>query len=91
MKPYYKLKEGTAIAGLKKGEVYYLTKDYKIYEEWDEVELCSLKNIFDNITSVGKIDKPSRKKYSRKTEFYTLHRFNGWEHVHYINADSSDI
>ena len=91
LKPYYKLKDGFAIAGVKNGMVYYLSKKYKIYDEWNQVPLVSLVQIFENLQEDGTIDKPSRKRFLKKSEFNTIHKFNGWEHIHSCNYDKSDL
>ena len=91
LKPYYKLKDGFAIAGVKNGMVYYLSKKYKIYDEWNQVPLVSLVQIFENLQEDGTIDKPSRKRFLKKSEFNTIHKFNGWEHIHFCNYDKSDL
>ena len=55
-----KIKNGFVIVGIKDGIVYYFSKEYRIYDKWNQVPLLSLITKFENLHEEGTTDKPSR-------------------------------
>ena len=89
LSPYKRLKEGTAVAGLKGEEVYVLDREYKIYKKWEEVKKVNLKELLENTDQLKDDIVPRTTKQTFK-EFGKLYRFNGWEHHHFVDP-SSDL
>ncbi len=89
LQPYRKMKK-CAVLGLKGGRIRICTDKYMVHRRFPD-DGSDLIDFEELLASSLVNDIIPKRKIAYMDEANRLYRFNGWEHIHYVEGDTSAI